>query len=949
MDAGLQRQAGPWSLTSFDQVQRRSQKASPQRSFEFDLCSSEIVNMTISTRWHKPSCDTPQVVVNGNVPECRACGSSAEALLRRAADEPASSYSGIKLPPERPIGQMDLWWPPGVPYTRNGSPRASPEASSGDAASLVPNASDSSLSEIYTSTLGKDHFRLLYISGSGGINSPIHGNLVDYRQDNCPEYETVSYTWGGEDGDATPCKPGYFGEFWDVLFLTRNCWSLLQYLRPHMGTRLVWVDAICINQNNIQERGAQVSSMREVYRNCVRVVIYPGDHLVHKDEHKFRDRIRSDGLIEPDTLFNLTARGCEIRDSVFQSRYIRRVWIIQELTLAPSAVLALKDHDLYLHSDNDVLHRVAHEDRGRQWLGLMGQGSKMSTTLYEALRMTFDSQATDPRDKIFGILGVLGPNPTYSGIVPDYSLSMRDCVIGAIGLTLLISEEFWPLMNIQTSNTTSQYPSWLPSLDEVASWTDPVSPNCMAVRHIRFEMPGEWPTIIKLADYDPARLNWPNIDAAERQLFLVGPEMSWRQDASIDSGTGALKLRLVRLFDTPQELVEGPCIRSEWKADGPRLDLSESYYQVKGSSAEVCFVTTPKPPRLEHPCHLFLAFRVKINRRGLDPNALASDLRNSETYLFFADEAETPGTFKLLACCRVDAAMFCSGSPLLPRSSPLPSQVKPGIHSVLSLFEILYQSLDYKPQEHFWKIGVPEAMLFDLIIPGPGTTIPGLLHLGLAVARTGEPTGITEEIRRAYTACLQSRSRGYNPVLDDDYVCFALGDNDATGHFGDSLLRHLPLASFDPESQRYRWDGIIPPWLDLHIPEIDNTHFAGSECVEPFPWLMCPSCSDRRYYRLQGYPENNIWPPCDQKPKELQAPVRAKMPLKNIVEAFRETRLHGLLRFLLALSEKVSEEAETLLERGPQPEDSNVYLNEWPKSLVDELGFVWRSEMVTFV
>lgn len=719
-----------------------------------------------------------------------------------------------------------------------------------------------------------------------------------------------------------------------------------------MGTRLVWVDAICINQNNIQERGAQVSSMRQIYKNCMRVVIYPGDHLVHKDQHKFRDRIRSDGLIEPDTLFSLTARGCEIRDSVFQSRYIRRVWIIQELTLAPSAVLALKDHDLYLHSDNDVLHRVAREDHGRQWIGLMGRGSKMSQkTLYEALRMTFDNQATDPRDKIFGVLGILGPNPTYSGIMPDYSLSMRDCAISTIGLTLLISEEFWPLMNIQASNTKSQYPSWLPNLDEVASWTDQVSPNSVATRHIRHEMPGKWPTIIKLGDYNPARQLWPNIDVTERQLFLVGPEMSWRQDASIDSGTGALTLRLERLFDTPHELVEGPCIRyeSENSAGGPRLIMNETYYHVKGSSAEVCFVTTRQPPKLEHPCHLFLAFRVKIHCRGTDFNALASDLRNTETFLFFADEAETPGTFKLLACCRVDAAMFCSGSPLLPRSSPLPSQIKPGIHSVLSLFGVPYQSLDYKPQEHFKKNSLYEATFFDLILPGHGTTIPGLLHLGLAIARTGESTGITEEFRRAYTACLQSISGEFNPVLDDNYVWFTMVDNDAMGHFGDSLLRHFPDAVSNAVHRRWWCDEISSPWFDIQIPEIGNTHLAGSERVEPLPWLMFQLLGEPRGYKLLGLVEFKGWQPCAQEPKEIQMPVRAKTPLKNIVEAFRETRLHWLLGYLLALRENVSEDAESLLERGPQPEDSNVYLNEWPKSLVDELGFVWRSAMVTFV
>ncbi|KAH8766195.1 heterokaryon incompatibility protein-domain-containing protein, partial [Diaporthe sp. PMI_573] len=422
--------------------------------------------MAIATRWHKPSCKTPQVAVDGNVPACQTCGSSAETLLQRATKDPAPSYSGIKLPPEAPIGQMNLWWPPCVPYTgtRNGAPRAQPGASSRDAASVAPQELDSSLSEMYRSTLGKDRFRLLYLSGARTIGSPIHGDLVEYQRENCPEYETTSYSWGGEDGDATPCKPTYFGDFWDVLFLTRNCWSLLQYLRPRTGTRAVWVDAICINQNNVEERGAQVFHMPQIYRNCMRVVIYPGDHLVRVEEDKFRQRIRHDEIMKDGHVDPVEDSRLDIWGSVLQSRYISRVWIIQELILAPHAILALKHHDLDL--SNNLLYCVSQKDNRRKWLEFMGQDYKLrQTTLLEGLSKTYDSQATDPRDRIFGILGILWGNATYSEIVPDYSISMRDCVIGAMGLTLIKSKEIWPLLALhgQNSKSTSGYPSWVPN------------------------------------------------------------------------------------------------------------------------------------------------------------------------------------------------------------------------------------------------------------------------------------------------------------------------------------------------------------------------------------------------------------------------------------------------------------------------------------------------------
>lgn len=920
--------------------------------------------MTIPARWHKPSCDTPRVVVDGNVPECRACGSSALALLQKAAEEPAPSYSGIKLPPETPIGQMDLWWPPCVPYTRDGAPRAQPSASSGGGASLAPQASDSSLSQIYTSRLGKDHFRLLYISGARAIDSPIHGTLVDYERENCPEYETASYTWGGEDGDATPCKPGYFGDFWDVLFLTRNCWSLLQYLRPQMGTRVLWVDAICINQNNIQERGAQVSIMTHIYRNCQRVVIYPGDHLVLRDEHKFRERIRHDEITERDGLYYVDGSGFDIWDSISKSRYINRVWIIQELILPPSSTLALKYHDLYL--DNSLLHRIAKKDGERKWLEFMGQSYKFcQTTFYEALRMTFDSQATDPRDKIFGILGVLGPNPTYSDIVPEYSLAMRDCFIGAIGLILLISKEFWPLLNSQKPNTTPQYPSWLPSFDEIASWADEVSLASEGLSWLYHEIPGEWATVIKLDEFVPSDFQVAmssdgsdserdneDADLTRRQSLLLGPGMPWHQHASINSSTAALTLRLVRLFDTPHQMLEGPNLQEISKTFFHSTyagDLGERYYHVKGPSTAVCFATTRKPTRHEHPCYLFLAFHVRSARLGREVSTDTSLLWRGETYLLFADEAEVSGSFKLLGCCRLDDVEFLSASPLLSQSSHSVSRVEPSIHNMLSLFDILDRILHYKPEDNLRIDGVEcEARFFDLIIPGEEATRPEYLHLGLAVARTEKPATITKEFRRAYMTLLQSRSLEFNPVLDDTDVWFTLVDDVGMESFGDSLLRHLPFSEAEGHYEWLPWEKMFPPWFDLQIPEIGNTQFARNGCVGS--WMMSQRCGQHRDYGLKGGRKVlNHWLPCAPEPKQLHFPAVAKMPLKNIVKGIRETRLHWLLRCLLAFGEKVCEDAETLLERGPQPQDSNIYLQEWPQSLVNELDFVWRSEMVTFV
>ncbi|KAH7117598.1 hypothetical protein B0J11DRAFT_536311 [Dendryphion nanum] len=44
-------------------------------------------------------------------------------------------------------------------------------------------------------------------------NYPVHLGLAIYRDNNRPEYEAVSYVWGGRKGDSTPCQPIYVGPF----------------------------------------------------------------------------------------------------------------------------------------------------------------------------------------------------------------------------------------------------------------------------------------------------------------------------------------------------------------------------------------------------------------------------------------------------------------------------------------------------------------------------------------------------------------------------------------------------------------------------------------------------------------------------------------------------------------------------------------------------------------
>lgn len=95
-------------------------------------------------------------------------------------------------------------------------------------------------------------------------------------------YQALSYTWGDEspsqnlicceveDGKVLDDKP------YRRLLITPNCKAALRRMRDWKEHRIFWVDAICINQADIEERNSQVEMMAEIYRRSARVVVWLG-------------------------------------------------------------------------------------------------------------------------------------------------------------------------------------------------------------------------------------------------------------------------------------------------------------------------------------------------------------------------------------------------------------------------------------------------------------------------------------------------------------------------------------------------------------------------------------------------------------------------------------------------------------------------------------------------
>jgi hypothetical protein len=87
-------------------------------------------------------------------------------------------------------------------------------------------------------------------------------------------YEALSYVWG----DARDTLPIYVGN--NRFPVTVNLHAALSRLREHSFERIMWVDAICINQKNPEEQGQQVQLMAKIYSNAHRVIVWLGEEAV---------------------------------------------------------------------------------------------------------------------------------------------------------------------------------------------------------------------------------------------------------------------------------------------------------------------------------------------------------------------------------------------------------------------------------------------------------------------------------------------------------------------------------------------------------------------------------------------------------------------------------------------------------------------------------------------
>lgn len=115
----------------------------------------------------------------------------------------------------------------------------------------------------------------LYPSSGHGFAKPPSGSLETIRLQNnnssaSTQFEALSYFWGNEAADRTLSLGN------TPFFIKPNLEAALRELGKGKVERLLWIDAICINQTDLNERNEQVRMMSAIYQQAARVIIWIG-------------------------------------------------------------------------------------------------------------------------------------------------------------------------------------------------------------------------------------------------------------------------------------------------------------------------------------------------------------------------------------------------------------------------------------------------------------------------------------------------------------------------------------------------------------------------------------------------------------------------------------------------------------------------------------------------
>ncbi|KAH7119931.1 heterokaryon incompatibility protein-domain-containing protein [Dendryphion nanum] len=339
-----------------------------------------------------------------------------------------------------------------------------------------------------------------------------------------PPYIALSYTWGDSNEKAPILIDGA------IIHVTKNLEVALAHLTPEDQEISLWIDALCINQQDSTEKTEQVGQMHNIYSRATSVTTWLGPSADDSDavmdwiqhygslSHKFgigtKPELQLLRLLQalelhPETLPQeelkvfleeiathlSTANDDEDKITLalanfFKRGYWNRVWIVQELVHAKTVEFVCGTKTVAEEPLHHALRLLRNFGQFRQLKSAQQQKAtdwdhrkpavntrnpinilKVRRTvgqfpLIYLIRTFRFFQATDPRDRIFALLSFASDAPAM-GLRPDYRKPYME--VYAETTMLLLKNGFSDILSLcQAHDDASGLPSWVPDFTRIS-------------------------------------------------------------------------------------------------------------------------------------------------------------------------------------------------------------------------------------------------------------------------------------------------------------------------------------------------------------------------------------------------------------------------------------------------------------------------------------------------
>ncbi|ETS79924.1 hypothetical protein PFICI_07453 [Pestalotiopsis fici W106-1] len=315
--------------------------------------------------------------------------------------------------------------------------------------------------------------------------------------DHLEPFDAISWCWG--EASAVNQKNITVGKY--TLSVPANAYEVLVELCVAQKRKRIWIDAVCMNQNDIHEKSQQVAMMDTIYQRATMTLVWLGKdkgtarrakEMIRRiadwrqvklpfisgtDEEEyglFADERQTDAFplnIDWDAL-----------TSLFSAVWFTRIWIIQEVVLSKHCHLFMGKTEICWKQLAQVMWYISNNiertklgERGKSgvWNAvIIGRTQKRRLGPLELLESSPDFGATNPKDRIFALYGLLKTDTRtalHTAFYPNYDAKLVDIYTKATRATLNFSHGARLLLHAQClvqrpgcEYYDIDFPSWVP-------------------------------------------------------------------------------------------------------------------------------------------------------------------------------------------------------------------------------------------------------------------------------------------------------------------------------------------------------------------------------------------------------------------------------------------------------------------------------------------------------